>query len=531
MRIARPSPRQGAVVRRSGRRAAGAAAIAGCAAVLLGAAASGAPAAPAIRAGAAAGTVPGAPAAQTVTAGVSRSLGEPAAAASSVAGAVTATTFSSGVARVRVWTRPAQGGQWADAGLMLPPGFTQSYDSAAAASPGGPVFVVAGVAPGGSACITGGSVAIARVLPGGRLSAATLVSDQRGSGYFDDRPAVAAGSGGTVWVAWSEGAGADACQPVGTGDRLVVAVSHDGGRTFGAPVTMPAAGGDAAFGARLTPLGKDRVAVNWTESAGDGREKVLVSVLGPGGQVLPPQTVLLGGRPPLTLPGASFYDFPAGDITALPGGGLMVAAPLWQGGRSVIGVAVGRPGSSWQTSAVVPPPGSDLLLPALGVTSASQVRLLCAVHHRVDDRLGYASALLSVSPGRDADQAAGLAPVTPAPAGPGFYEIGEELFLTRSPGGLLSAVVVAGRGGARLETESWAAPPASPPPSPAASHAATPRPGASHRGDAARDGRAVNAAHQGPGWAGPLLAALILVTAAALATAWAARRPGGRIRR
>ena len=53
---------------------------------------------------------------------------------------------------------------------------------------------------------------------------------------------VAVGPGGAVWVAWSQGPDSDACQDVGTGDRIEVAASHDGGRTFGAPVAMPAEG-------------------------------------------------------------------------------------------------------------------------------------------------------------------------------------------------------------------------------------------------------------------------------------------------
>jgi hypothetical protein len=71
-----------------------------------------------------------------------------------------------------------------------------------------------------------------------------------------------------------------------------------------------------------------RIAVSWTESTGPGDEAVLVSVLGPGGQVTAPQQVLTGDALPLVLPGASFYDFP-GEITVLPGGVLVVAAPLW----------------------------------------------------------------------------------------------------------------------------------------------------------------------------------------------------------
>src|SRR5699024_6422201 len=124
--------------------------------------------------------------------------------------------------------------------------------------------------------------------------------------------------------AWSQGPDADACQDVGSGDRIEVAVSHDGGQTFAAPVAMPADGGHSAFGVRLAPLPGGQVAVSWTETMGTGEQGVLVSVLSANGHPGQPELALAGDGPPLALPGASFYDFPAGDIAALPDGTLMV---------------------------------------------------------------------------------------------------------------------------------------------------------------------------------------------------------------
>jgi hypothetical protein len=402
-----------------------------------------------------------------VTSGPAQSLGEPAAAQDSAVSAVVATSFGPAGAQVHAWTKPAASRAWTAAGLVLPAGFGSSYDAAAAAAPGGPLLVVAGTAPPGAKCVTSGSVAIANVDASGRVGAARLVSDQRGTGSFDDRPAVAIGAGGTVWLAWSQGPDADACQNVGTGDRLEVAVSHNGGRTFGAPVAMPAEGGDSAFGARLAPLSGGRVAVSWTETMGNGDEAALVSVLGPGGQVSQPQQVLVGGAPPPALPGASFYDFPAGALTALPDGRLVVAVPLWRSGRSVIDLAAGSPGGPggpgaaggpWRVSQVSPPKGADLLLPALGPLSATSVRLVYAVHGRAGDNLGYDWADLRLDGHGYAGVSAGPAPLTASPAGPGFFEIGEEMSMTQTPTGLLSTMVVAGRGGAAVETESWAVP-------------------------------------------------------------------------
>jgi hypothetical protein len=358
--------------------------------------------------------------------------------------------------------------------------------------------VVAGTAPPGEECITNGSVAIASVGSQGRLGAARLVSDQRGTGSFDDRPMVAVGQDGMAWVAWSQGPDADACQNVGSGDRIEVAVSHDAGRTFGAPVAMPGDGGHSAFGVRLAPLPGGQVAVSWTETTGTGDQAVLVSVLGADGHPRQPEQALTGDGPPLVLPGASFYDFPAGDIAALPDGRLVVAAPFWTPGRSVIKLAAGTPGGQWQRTSLNPPAGADLLLPALGLLSPGDVRLLCAVHSRSGDRLGYDWAgiiMTSHGPAVSPAGPAGLTALTPAPPGPGFFEIGEELALTRTQRGLLTAVVVAGSDGAALETAAFSAPPAA---IASPGRSGTPAAGTHPPGTPAASGHAASAANGGP---------------------------------
>lgn len=419
-----------------------------------------------------AGTVP--PGTETVATGPARSLGEPAAAQDSAVSAVVATTFSAKGAQADVWTQPAGSTTWQQAGPLLPAGFGSSYDAAAASGPNGPLLVVAGTAPPSQQCITNGSVAIADVTAQGTLGTPRLVNDQRGTGSFDDRPTVAVGQDGTVWVAWSQGPNADACQDVGNGDHIEVAVSHDGGQTFSAPVTMPGDGGHSAFGVRLAPLANGQVAVSWTETLGAVDQAVLVSVLGAGGAPQQPTVALSGDGAPLVLPGASFYDFPAGDLIVLPDGQVMVAAPFWVANQSVIMTAIGTPGSgSWQQAEVAAPAGADLLLPAIGVRSADSVRLVCAVHTRVGDHLGYDWTDISTGGQGPSVSSAGLTALTPAPAGPGFYEIGEELsFASTTQGGLLTTVVVAGKSGATLETVTFSPPPA--PAAPATSSPATP---------------------------------------------------------
>jgi hypothetical protein len=395
---------------------------------------------------------------EKVTAGPARSLGEPAAAQDGAYTAVTATAFGAAGARAEVWAKRAGGTIWRRAGAVLPPGFGSSYDPSAAAAPGGPLLVVAGTAPPGDQCIANGSVTIANVGDGGTLGAARLVSDQRGTGSFDDRPAVAVGQNGLVWVAWSQGPDADACQDVGNGDRIEIATSHNGGRTFGGPVAIPADSGHSAFGVRLAPLPGGQVAVSWTETMASGDLGVLVSALGTDGSPRRPAVALTGDAPPLVLPGASFYDFPAGDIAALPDGNLLVAAPFWASGQSVVKLAEGWPGQRWRQADLRPPAGDDLLLPALGVLSPANVRLLCAVHTRLGDRLGYDWADVTLTAQGPVLGRAGLTALTAAPPGPGFYEIGEELALSRAPHGLLTAIVVAGREGATLETAAFTAP-------------------------------------------------------------------------
>ncbi|MHB8451032.1 MAG: hypothetical protein ACYDAQ_11365 [Mycobacteriales bacterium] len=406
------------------------------------------------------GTLPASlPTTSVVASGPARSLGEPVAAQTPQQAVAAATVFGGGGAAVHLWSTVGHGASWQALGALLPAGFSSSYDAAAAALPDGSVAVVAGAGPPGTgSCLVGGSVALTRVSATGVPAPAVLVDDERGRPGFDDRPTVAAGPGGTLWVAWSHGTSDAACDVIGHDDRPELAVSHDGGASFTAPYLLPAPGGGADFGVRLAPLGGGGTAVSWTRLDPSGEEAVVVTTLGRSGRAAPAQDVLTGQAPPQILPGASFYSFPVGDIAALGGGQLALAAPVWVDGQSLIEIATGGPGTGWATATVAPPPGTDLLLPAITADGPGRLRLVVAVHARAGDRLGYASTVLGVSPGSPPHPLSGLQAITADPAGPGFFELGEELTLASGAGRELAAEVLAGPGGASLLVQSWPQP-------------------------------------------------------------------------
>lgn len=92
-----------------------------------------------------------------------------------------------------------------------------------------------------------------------------VVDDERGRAGFDDRPAVAVGPHGRLWVAWSHGPAADRCQVVGHDDAVWVTSSADGGTSFDRPWSLPRLAGGAAFGTAVVPVGAGRAVLVWSE--------------------------------------------------------------------------------------------------------------------------------------------------------------------------------------------------------------------------------------------------------------------------
>jgi hypothetical protein len=404
----------------------------------------------------------GPPVVQTVASGPSRRYGE-AIALGTGSGLVAGATSFAGGSAVSLWTEPSGSAAWSAAGQLLPAGFSASYDAAVAPGPDGSALVVAGASePGPAGCLNGGSVVAERVDPAsGARSAAVVIDDERGRAGFDDRPAVATGPGGTVWAAWSHGPPADCAQLVGAADTIQVALSTDGGATFGPPATLPRMTAGAAFGVSVVPLAAGGAYLVWTEVTGSGSLAVvgdhLASPASAGteqliatGTALPPQRPL--------LPGASFYEFTVARAVELAGGQLACVWPEEQAGSEVLALAsASGPGAAWSTAIVPPPPGEDLLLGALAPAGAGRALLVFAQHNRTGDALGYGWDPVAV-PASGPPVLSPPQTLVPEEPGPGFYELGEVLSVLPSSApssGTVAAFVAAGASESRVEVAIW----------------------------------------------------------------------------
>lgn len=412
---------------------------------------------------------PGPPIVSEVASGAFRRFGEPAAAATQAGQVVAASSFVSG-AEVMLWSRPGASGSWSAGSALLPAGFVASYDPAASPGPGGTVLVAVGASVAGPAgCLNGGSVFLDGVDPatGGR-AAPVLVDDERAGSGFDDRPAVATGPAGRVWVAWSHGPAADRCQVVGHDDAIQFASSTDGGRSFTAPVTLARPAGGAAFGVSIVPMGGGKAALAWAETTPAGALCVVVARVGGSGVTGAPQVVATSVALPRILPGASFYAFSVARAALVGDGRLALVWPAWQAGRGEVMVALGTPGAQgWSSAAVAPAPGQDLLLPAVAAAGPGRALVVYADHTRIGDALGYDSVALDVS---GAPAAGPAESVIPAVGGPGFFELGETLSLGTFGSSDVATVVSGSPTASRVLVASWSLPTAlvSPSPSPAA---------------------------------------------------------------
>ncbi|MGH9067009.1 MAG: sialidase family protein [Acidimicrobiales bacterium] len=387
------------------------------------------------------------------------SIAEAAAAQSRRGTVVVATNgLTPGPASITAWSRPRGSAAWTTGVAVRPAGFSASYDPAVTALPGGAVAVVGVATVGGQgACLPQSSVYLATTGSHGlTFGTPVVVDDRRQGGGFDDRPYVAAGPGGRLWVAWSHGTPADQCQVVGASDQVQLATSNDGGHDFSTPVTLPRATEGAAFGVQIAPLGNGRAAVSWAELAG-GQVTIVMSLVRADGSYTPPQVVATHSALPRLLHGASFYSFSLPSLASFDHGrDLALAWPVWQDGVGQIVVAESSNlGRSWSTTSIAPGPGSDLLLPALAAEGPNRLRLLFADHTRAGDVVAYQTLLATVTP---ATGAISLGPVTTAVAGrtgPGFKELGEFTLLNTSAHAVVGAVVDGGSANATLDFLHW----------------------------------------------------------------------------
>lgn len=445
-----------------------------------------------------------------VAAGPADSITEPVAAAGASGKVMVATdNVVPGPARVTAWHHRSGAGAWGEQGAVLPTGFAASYDPSLAALPDGRVALAAvAAAVGGPGCIPQSSVYLATTTPGSlAFGTPVVVDDHRQGGGFDDRPFVAAGPGGRLWVAWSHGQPGDQCQIVGRSDQIEITSSTNGGRSFTAPVTLPKVTSGAAFGVQVAPLGGDRAAVSWAELSGT-QVTVVMTVVSASGTYSPPHQVAQDPSLPRTLDNrAGFFAFSLPSLVSFDHHrDLALAWPWWSDGSGVIEVAVSRDlGRSWTTNVVSPGPGTDLLLPALAPDGPNHLRLLFAVHAAAGRSVGYSTLVASVG---SAHGAVGLGPATQVlagPPGPGFKELGEFLFLSPSPRAVLGGAVAGGSAGATLYSLSWplssagGSTAAAPTTAPSTSSQAANGAGAgSHQGGASR-GSGSSGSSSGPG--------------------------------
>lgn len=278
-----------------------------------------------------------------------------------------------GTTNVVSFRSPDGGVTWSERSMAVP-GFGATYDpSAAFFSPLGVVFADVALQPGGG-CWSGGSVAVFTSHNGGRTwSPPALVRDERGTPAFADKPMIAADpTTGAVYVAWSQAttsATTNFCQAIPATNALLLAVSHDGGRTFGVPVRITAPGFPTAFGAvmAVVPGGGLTVAFEASRrSVSPVGAAIFVADSTNGGKTFDRPVRVGPAQEPTTPPGSNLYANSWPTITTDPDGSISLA---WASGAPNTRIyTVERPFAGERfshPSMVKAPPGADLM-PALG---------------------------------------------------------------------------------------------------------------------------------------------------------------------
>ena len=266
------------------------------------------------------------------------------------------------------------GGTWTERSMAVP-GFAFAYDpSVAFFSPLGVAFADVAVQSGRAGCVSGGSVAVFTSRNGGRTwGPPTLIRDERGTPAFADKPMLAADpTTGAVYVAWSQATTSSTtnfCQATPAANALLVEVSHDGGRTFGAPVRISVPGFPTAFGATMTPTPGGGLAIAFEasrRSVSPAEAAIFVADSSDGGKSFDKPIRVGPAQEPLTPAGSNLYATSWPAITTNPDGSVTLA---WASGTTNTRIyTVERPAGGERFShpvAVNAPPGADLM-PSLG---------------------------------------------------------------------------------------------------------------------------------------------------------------------
>lgn len=396
--------------------------------------------------------VPPLPAASRVAVGPALRFGEPVAVTTAQTQVVAATAWLPTMAVVETWQRAGAQG-WSAPQPLLPGGFHRGYDPSVAPLDDGAVVVSSGVDLAlRPYCLDAGSVAVERIDRSG-AGPPVLVDDQRGTTGFDDRPTIAAGSGAQVWVGWSHGSSADSCDLIGQHDQIRIAVSSDGGRTFGSPFSITTPG--ANFGVQIAPTGPGQADIAWAETFPTGRYRILLAQITGSRLVGAPTVIGSGTALPAHVPGASFPSFTLPSLSLINGRAALTWAS-WVAGHAVIDLAVPNPSApGWRHRTLVTGTGQDDLLPTLGALGNGTTMLLNAVRWRATDTVGYRVRAIGVSAGSTGIVVSAARTIATGGPGPAFRELGESLQITADRVATTTGIVVASAHASQLETAVW----------------------------------------------------------------------------
>lgn len=395
---------------------------------------------------------------ELVANGPPQSLFEPSIAVGQGGKLVAATEMTQHTGVVTTWVQRKGTTGWAPSGTLLPPGYKASYDSATTALPKGgfAVAAVATTSPQGP-CLPNGSIFIATTSASQTsFTQVSMVNAQTSTSGFDDRPYIAAGPGGSIYIAWSHGPASDQCQIIGRQDSIMLSVSHDRGRSFSDPYTIPQPAGSYSFGVRIVPLGDGKAALSWSQFNPSGQVSIKLCYANALGSCSTPITVAESTAIPRLLPDATFYAFSLVGMCSFDHSRLLAFDwPAWTDGQAAMELAIGQVGGdAFSTATITPPPGSDYLFPAIASAGSSSLRLFYAVHQRTGNALGYIGQTATFDARQSSIRLSPPEAVIPSiPAN--YFELGEFMFIAKGRNHLFGVAASSGPISDNLVVIAW----------------------------------------------------------------------------